>query len=99
MFLMAFGRKIGVRAELGEVMIYQGKPYITIAGRIRIAHAGVAVSGGLGLTSMISHSTLNFASLKPRHSDSEVDPAVCVPSCCPINSPTSTCLKPRLLMK
>lgn len=45
MFLMAFGRKIGVRAELGELMIYQGKPYITIAGRIRIAHTGGLLAG------------------------------------------------------
>lgn len=45
MFLMAFGRKIGVRAELGELMLYQGKPYITIAGRVRIAHQSGLLAG------------------------------------------------------
>lgn len=45
MFLMAFGQKIGVRAELGEVMIYQGKPYITLAGRVRIAHKTGLLNG------------------------------------------------------
>lgn len=45
LFLMAFGQKIGVRAELGEVMIYQGKPYITLPGRIRIAHASGLLAG------------------------------------------------------
>lgn len=45
MFLMAFGRKIGVRAELGELMIYQGKPYITINGRMRIAHESGRMGG------------------------------------------------------
>lgn len=45
LFLMAFGQKIGVRAELGEVMIYQGKPYVTLAGRIRIAHRTGLLNG------------------------------------------------------
>jgi hypothetical protein len=39
MFLFALGEKVGLRAELGELMIYQGKPYITIDGRFRIAHS------------------------------------------------------------
>lgn len=39
MFLMALGKVLGVRAELGEVILYQGKPYITLDGRIRLAHA------------------------------------------------------------
>ena len=43
--MMAFGQKIGVRAELGEVMIYQGKPYVTLAGRIRIAHRTGLLNG------------------------------------------------------
>lgn len=37
-FLIALGAKIGVRAELGELMLYQGKPYVTLAGYRRIAH-------------------------------------------------------------
>lgn len=45
MFLMAFGRKIGLRAELGDLMIYQGKPYITIQGRQRIAHESGLLAG------------------------------------------------------
>jgi hypothetical protein len=36
--LAALGNHIGVHAELGEILLYQGKPYITIDGRIRIAH-------------------------------------------------------------
>jgi hypothetical protein len=39
MFLMALGQVLGVKAELGEVILYQGKPYITLDGRIRLAHA------------------------------------------------------------
>jgi len=39
MFLMALGQVLGVRAELGELILYQGKPYITLDGRIRLAHA------------------------------------------------------------
>jgi len=39
MFLMALGQILGVKAELGEVILYQGKPYITLDGRIRLAHA------------------------------------------------------------
>lgn len=38
MFLFALAAKLGLRAELGELMIYQGKPYITIDGRLRLAH-------------------------------------------------------------
>jgi hypothetical protein len=38
MFLMALGQRLGVRAELGELLLYQGKPYLTIDGRIRLAH-------------------------------------------------------------
>jgi hypothetical protein len=37
-FLMALGRHIGVRAELGELIMYQGKPYVTFDGRLRQAH-------------------------------------------------------------
>jgi hypothetical protein len=39
MFLMALGQVLGVKAELGEVILYQGKPYVTLDGRIRLAHA------------------------------------------------------------
>ena len=45
MFLMAFGQKIGVRAELGDLMLYQGKPYITIQGRTRLAHQSGLLAG------------------------------------------------------
>jgi hypothetical protein len=45
MFLMAFGAKIGLRAELGELMLYQGKPYITIAGKERNAHRSGLLAG------------------------------------------------------
>jgi hypothetical protein len=38
MFLMALGQRLGVRAELGELILYQGKPYLSIDGRIRLAH-------------------------------------------------------------
>jgi len=38
MFLFALGAKLGLKAELGELMIFQGKPYITLVGRIRLAH-------------------------------------------------------------
>jgi hypothetical protein len=38
MFLLALGQRLGVRAELGELILYQGKPYISIDGRIRLAH-------------------------------------------------------------
>ena len=37
-FLATLGQHIGVHAELGEIILYQGKPYITIDGRLRIAH-------------------------------------------------------------
>lgn len=37
-FLAALAQHIGVKAELGDLMIYQGKPYITISGYRRIAH-------------------------------------------------------------
>lgn len=37
-FLMALGTLIGVRPELGELILYQNKPYITIDGRVRLAH-------------------------------------------------------------
>lgn len=36
--LVAFGRHTGLRPELGEVMIYQGRFYVTIAGMRRNAH-------------------------------------------------------------
>lgn len=36
--LIAFGQHTGLRPELGEVMIYQGRFYVTIAGRVRNAH-------------------------------------------------------------
>jgi hypothetical protein len=36
--LIAFGNHTGLRPELGEVMIYQGGIYVTIAGRWRNAH-------------------------------------------------------------
>jgi hypothetical protein len=45
MFLMAFGTKIGLRAELGELMIYMGRPYITRSGMIRIAHQSGLLAG------------------------------------------------------
>jgi hypothetical protein len=38
MFLMALGQRLGVRAELGELILYQNNPYISIDGRIRLAH-------------------------------------------------------------
>lgn len=44
-FLTSLGNHIGVRAELGEIMLYQGKPYITIDGRIRIAHKSALLNG------------------------------------------------------
>ncbi len=37
-FLAALGNHIGLKAELGDLMLYQGKPYITISGYRRIAH-------------------------------------------------------------
>jgi hypothetical protein len=37
-FLIALGQRLGVRAELGELILYQNKPYISIDGRIRLAH-------------------------------------------------------------
>lgn len=37
--LIAFGRHTGLRPELGEAMIYQGRIYVTMLGRIRNAHA------------------------------------------------------------
>lgn len=36
--LIAVGRHLGLRPELGEVMVYQGRIYITIAGMRRSAH-------------------------------------------------------------
>jgi hypothetical protein len=44
-FLVTLGNHLGVRAELGEIMLYQGKPYITIDGRIRIAHNSGLLNG------------------------------------------------------
>jgi hypothetical protein len=44
-FLAALGQHMGVRAELGDLMIYQGKPYITISGYRRIAHQTGLLSG------------------------------------------------------
>lgn len=44
-FLTTLGTHLGVRAELGEIMLYQGKPYITIDGRIRIAHNSGLLNG------------------------------------------------------
>lgn len=36
--LVAFGEHTGLRPELGELMVYQGRFYITMAGRVRNAH-------------------------------------------------------------
>jgi hypothetical protein len=36
--LLAFGQHTGLRPELGEAMIYQGRLYVTMAGRVRNAH-------------------------------------------------------------
>lgn len=44
-FLFALGERLGVRPELGELMIFQGKPYITIDGRFRLAHASGLLVG------------------------------------------------------
>jgi len=44
-FLATLGNHIGVRAELGELILYQGKPYITIDGRIRLAHETGLLNG------------------------------------------------------
>jgi hypothetical protein len=44
-FLTTLGNHLGVRAELGEIMLYQGKPYLTIDGRIRIAHRSGLLNG------------------------------------------------------
>jgi hypothetical protein len=44
-FLTTLGNHLGVRAELGEIMLYQGKPYITIDGRIRVAHNSGLLNG------------------------------------------------------
>lgn len=43
--LMALGEKLGVKPELGELMIYQGKPYLTLAGYRRIAHQTGLLAG------------------------------------------------------
>lgn len=45
MFLQAFGQQVGLRAELGELMLYQGKPYITRNGMIRVAHQSGLLGG------------------------------------------------------
>jgi hypothetical protein len=37
-FLLGLGAYIGIKPELGDLMIYDGKPYITISGYRRIAH-------------------------------------------------------------
>jgi RecT family len=37
-FLLGLGAYIGIKPELGDLMIYDGKPYITISGFRRIAH-------------------------------------------------------------
>lgn len=37
-YLVALGQHIGVRAELGEIILYQNRAYLTIDGRLRIAH-------------------------------------------------------------
>lgn len=37
-FLAGLGAYIGIKPELGDLMIYEGKPYITISGYRRIAH-------------------------------------------------------------
>lgn len=44
-FLAALGQHMGIRAELGDLMIYQGKPYITISGYRRIAHQTGLLAG------------------------------------------------------
>lgn len=44
-FLSALGEHIGVKAELGDIMLYQGKPYITISGYRRIAHSSGLLNG------------------------------------------------------
>lgn len=44
-FLLALGDHIGLRAELGELMLYQGKPYVTLDGRMRLAHASGLLTG------------------------------------------------------
>lgn len=43
--LIAFGQHTGLRPELGEVMIYQNRFYVTILGRIRAAHANGLFDG------------------------------------------------------
>lgn len=44
-FLAALGAHMGVNPELGDLMLYQGKPYITISGYRRIAHQTGLLSG------------------------------------------------------
>ena len=43
--LISYGQHTGLRPEHGEVMIYQGRFYITMAGRIRNAHANGLFDG------------------------------------------------------
>lgn len=45
MFLFALGERLGVKAELGELMLFQGKPYITLDGRLRLAHRSGLLTG------------------------------------------------------
>lgn len=37
-FLAGLGAYLGIKPELGDLMIYEGRPYITIGGYRRIAH-------------------------------------------------------------
>lgn len=44
-YLLSYARHTGLRAEFGECMIFQGRFYITMAGRIRNAHSSGLFDG------------------------------------------------------
>lgn len=65
-FLSALGEHIGVKAELGDIMLYQGKPYITISGYRRIAH-NTGLLNGITVEPAADRDRLRFGAKTGEH--------------------------------
>ena len=65
-FLLGLGAYIGVKPELGDLMIYMGKPYITISGYRRIAH-NTGLLNGLTVEPASDRDRLRFGAKEGEH--------------------------------
>lgn len=65
-FLAGLGAYIGIKPELGDLMIYMGKPYITISGYRRIAH-NTGLLNGLTVEPASDRDRLRFGAKEGEH--------------------------------